>query len=63
MLNQFECAWALTNVVSGTSEHTKYVVDLGFVPVLLEKALSQNSNVAEQVHLDLSDSVVEMEYF
>lgn len=45
---QFECAWALTNVASGKSEHTRYVVEQGLAPVLINKTASPNVNVAEQ---------------
>ncbi|RHZ14169.1 hypothetical protein DYB37_006420 [Aphanomyces astaci] len=48
-LHQFEDAWGLTNMASGTSDQTRLVVECDAVPQLVRLVMSTNDKICDQV--------------
>ena len=45
---QYESAWAITNIASGTHQHCQVIVEKGCVPLLIQMMTSNNEEVREQ---------------
>ena len=45
---QFQAAWALTNICTGTSDHTRTVIDWGAIPPLVTMLSSTSDDCCEQ---------------
>ncbi len=48
-LLQFEAAWVITNISSGSTLQTRTVIEAGAIPPLVQLLLSQHDYIREQV--------------
>jgi importin subunit alpha-2 len=60
---QFEAAWALTNIVSGTADETAVVVQSDAIPALVQLMLSPKIQVAEQATWALGNIIGDCAHF
>jgi hypothetical protein len=54
---QYECAWALTNVVSGDSDHTQIAVKCGATQAFIKAAYTADAALAEQCFWGLANII------
>lgn len=45
---QYECAWIITNIASGSSENTISILNVGAIPLLIDLLKSSDVRVVEQ---------------
>jgi len=45
---QYECAWIITNIASGSADNTISIVDVGAIPLLIDLLKSFDVRVVEQ---------------
>jgi hypothetical protein len=48
LCEQYEALWALTNIASGTHEHTEFLVKMGAIDFFRDKLNSPHPKVKEQ---------------